>query len=234
MEKIVFLWDIDGTLLLTGGAGGLAFEDVFFELYGVRDIWSKIEPDGRTDDSILEEIYFNRFGKMPTVDEKKQIEELYTIKLPEALKTATRFHLMPHVPEVLAHLHSLPHVSMGLATGNYERAAHHKLVRAGLRSYFDYGGYGSDSADREVLTKLAFERAVTHLKTTPKKVVIVGDTIHDVRCGKAIGAETLAVCTGRTKAETLQDAGATWVIPDLSHFPEELLSPPLPDIHTCG
>src|SRR3989338_416862 len=221
MSKTVFLWDIDGTLLLTGGAGGLAFENVFFELYGVKDIWSKIEPDGRTDDSILEEIYFNRFRQMPTLDEKKQIEELYSIKLPEALKTATRFRLMPRVPEVLKYLHSLAHVSMGLATGNYERAAHHKLVRAGLRSYFDYGGYGSDSADREVLTRLALTRATQYLKTSPKKVIVVGDTIHDVRCGLAIGAKTLAVCTGRTKAETLKDAGATWVIPDLSHFPSE-------------
>lgn len=216
--KTVFLWDIDGTLLLTGGAGQASFDRVFEELYGEKYIWDNIKPDGRTDESIIEELFLKRFKRNPIKKEKREIIKLYNKAMGEEVHKASRFRVMPKAKETLEKLSQDKNIVMGLATGNFEISAKHKLRKAGLLEYFSFGAYGSDSSDRLKITKLALKRAYEHLGCKPKEIYLVGDTIYDVRCGNKIGVKTIAVCTGATTREQLQKAGAAWVIEDLSKF----------------
>lgn len=219
MTKTVFLWDIDGTLLLTGGAGQASFDRAFEKLYGEKYIWENIMPHGRTDNYIIEELFTNRFKRPPTKEEKERIIHRYNEAMGEEVYRAKNFRLMPMVQEILETLSRNKDFVLGLATGNFEISAKHKLRKAGLLEYFSFGAYGSDSPDRLKITQLALKRAYKHLGCKPKEIYLVGDTIHDVKCGQKIGAKTVAVCTGPTSRDQLEEAGANWVIDDLSQFP---------------
>lgn len=219
MNKTIFLFDIDGTLLLTGGAGKVAFEQVFEKLFGEKYVWQNIKPDGKTDPLIIDELFIQRFGRNPNPNEQKQIIDLYNAAMEHALKEAENFRLMPFVPETLQKLFDTPGVILGLATGNFEISAWHKLRHAKLDQFFKFGGFGSDSGNRLELTKLALDRAIKHIGGQPKEVYVVGDTIHDIQCGQDIGAKTIAVCTGSTKRQTLEQANPTCILDDLSTFP---------------
>lgn len=222
MSKIVFLWDIDGTILLSGGAGLASFNRVFEELYHEKYIWGDISPDGKTDDQIINELFMARFNKLPTPTELQHIAQKYIECMEEEIQRSTRFRLMPHVVEVIEKLSADKRFSLGLATGNYEPAAWAKLRRAQMDSHFHYGGFGSDSPIRQELTHKAKQRAVDYLKAEPQQLFVVGDTVHDIRCGQGIGAKTVGVCTGSTSAETLKSAGADFVLQDLTQFDDVL------------
>lgn len=217
-KTTLFLWDIDGTLLLTGGAGITSFNRVFEELYGERHVWKDLHPDGKTDDAIIEELFFQHFGRLPNLQELTRIAVRYSHVMGEELDRSERFRLMPHALETVDQLSKKPGVTLGLCTGNYELAAIHKLKRGGLSDYFLFGGFGSDHRDRLKLTEIALLRAADHLGFQPDQVFVVGDTVHDVRCGKGVGAKTIAVCTGSTPRSLLEKAGADWVLDDLSQF----------------
>lgn len=220
--KTVILWDIDGTLLLTGGAGAQAFNRVFEELYGEPFIWKNINPDGRTDDWIIDQLFLSHFKRTPSGKERAKVIALYNDSMREALRDSPNFRLMPSAMEVVSALHADPGVHMGLATGNYKLAAHHKLKRGGLDSFFSFGGYGCDSAERLQLTQVALERAIHYVGGQPDALLLIGDTIHDISCGKAIGAKTVAVCTGSTPRAVLEAAGADRVLDDLTGLIETL------------
>lgn len=217
MSKTVLLWDIDGTLLLTGGAGQNVFENIFWELHQCPGIWRGVTVDGRTDDIIIDELYLKSVGRLPTDAERQKFTARYHELMELELTRAPHFRLMPHVLETLERLSKAGHLQ-GLATGNFERAAWAKLKRGGLDHFFSFGGFGTDSRDRQTLTQRALERAIIHLGGSPKETFIIGDTIHDVACGKGIGAKTVAVCTGSTPRKTLEESGADWVLDDLTEF----------------
>lgn len=217
MCKTVFLWDIDGTLLLTGGAGIKSFNRLFLELYNQTHIWQKLSPDGRTDDWIISELFAQRFNRRPDPAELARIAARYNELMAEEIPQSTNFRLMPKAPETLEWL-TQKNVVHGLATGNYEPTAWAKLSHAGLKHHFHFGGFGSDATERLDLTRIALQRAHEHLKEAPARVVLVGDTVHDVTCGRAIGALTVAVCTGSTTRDRLESAGADFVLDDLTHF----------------
>lgn len=204
MPKTVLLFDIDGTLLLSGGCGKIALNRIFKELYGENDIWDNLKPDGKTDVAIIRECYQRRFKREPDAIEIHQLKQAYLRENAIELKRATRFRLMPHVPETLAKLATYDHIVMGLATGNFKASGLDKLARGGIDHYFRFGGFACDSEDRLTLTRKALERAREYLGGPPKDLYIIGDTVHDIRCGKAIGAKTVAVCTGSTTRETLE------------------------------
>ncbi|OGP08604.1 MAG: hypothetical protein A2048_08965 [Deltaproteobacteria bacterium GWA2_45_12] len=216
-SKIVFLWDIDGTLLLTGGAGQAVFDRLFEEFYGEKYIWENIHPDGRTDDAIIEELFANRFGKKPGKAELKKISDRYNELMGEEILKAHRFRLMPKAVETIKILSRIPHAILGLATGNYEISARHKLKKAGLNDYFSFGGFGSDSHCRFELTRLAVKRG-QKLAGPKAQTIVIGDTIHDVRCGKQAGAKTVGVCTGQTSREMLALENPDWLLGDLTEF----------------
>ncbi|MGQ0720188.1 MAG: HAD family hydrolase [Candidatus Eiseniibacteriota bacterium] len=211
----IILFDIDGTLLLSGGAGLEALSRAFRSRYGLRDAASGIEVHGLTDPAILRGIARSRLARDLADDEMTDLTGLYMEALPEVLAgTGSRFRVLPGAREAVEGLARREDVALGLATGNFEPAARAKLQRGGLHGYFAFGGFGSDSESRVELTRLAVERG-RRAAGADAPVLLVGDTVHDVRCALAAGAECLAVATGNASEATLAAEGAHWVVPSL-------------------
>jgi len=220
MTKKLIIWDIDGTLLLTGGAGKVAFGIVFLEMYGIENAWQDIKPHGRTDVSLIKECYEMHFNKMPTDDEVQEITKRYIKVMPDALNNSANFRLMPHVVETLNKFSKMQGVTMGLATGNFKETAWDKLKTGKIEQYFTFGGYGCDGEDRLHLTEKALENGEKMIGGKADEVFLIGDTVNDVNCGIQIGATVVAVCTSNASQDELKAAGAHIVIKDLSDLPE--------------
>lgn len=221
MARII-LFDIDGTLLLTGGAGKLAFDRVFSELYQIEGAWQNIVPDGRTDPCLIAELFERNLNRRAGSEEYKKVEEAYSRFMAETLHQAPRFRLMPGVEELLNRLHERKAGTLGLATGNFETTAYLKLERAGIREFFQFGGFGSDHRDRLILTRLAVQRGMQAWGGTvePEEIFLVGDTIHDIRCGKVLGLTTVAVATGSTPKEVLASHRPDFLLDSLQPLEE--------------
>lgn len=203
---VVYLFDIDGTLLLSGGGGARALDQVFRQRFGIERAMERINPGGKTDMAILEEVFAERLGRAPTADEIDELIALYLPRLRDELTLARNFRLMPSVVEALDFLGGLaPAVTLGLATGNVREAARLKLERAGLWPRFAVGGFGCDHRERSRLVARAIERACAHCGVEalpPRDVVVVGDTPLDVEAARACGVRVVAVATGMfTRAE---------------------------------
>jgi phosphoglycolate phosphatase-like HAD superfamily hydrolase len=211
----IILFDIDGTLLLTGGAGLEALRRVFRGRYEVPEPVSGIDFHGRTDPMILRAIAEKWLGRDLDAREIRQVAGLYVDALEEVLaESPPGFRVLPGAREAVQALHGRSDVALGLATGNFEPSARAKLRHGGLHRYFTFGGYGSDSEDRVELTRMAAERGRAAAgRDAP--VLVVGDTVHDVRCAVAIGAECLAVATGNAAPDVLRAAGARWTAESL-------------------
>lgn len=196
----LILFDIDGTLLYTGGSGRIAFEKAFEELYGVKDVWQDLVPDGKTDPVIIEEIVSRALGRSLTEREEKVLADRYHKHFEIEIQNPPRFEVLPGVPELLEILSRRPDVMLGIVTGNFEQAAWAKLRRAALHSFFRFGGFASDHGNRAELTRIGIERGRKLLGDHSGKVQIfvIGDTPHDVRAGKSSGAAVIGVATGRT------------------------------------
>lgn len=213
----IILFDIDGTLLLTGGAGLRALGRVFRDRYGVEDAYKGVEFHGCTDAGILRAIIRRHLRRDPENGELGEVGDLYVAALRRVLAEGVpAFRVLPGAREALEALHGRSDVTLGLATGNLEPAAWAKLRHAELDGFFRVGGFGTDSEDRQELTRRGAERARREAggdDRTP--VLVVGDTLHDVRCAKGIGAACLAVATGNASLEALRAAGADWTVPAL-------------------
>lgn len=213
----IILFDIDGTLLLTGGAGKTAFETVFQEHFQISGAWQDIHPDGRTDPSLIDELFRKNLSRLPTEGEREAVAAAYAAAMEKALQSAPRFRLMPGVSQCLADLKAEGFL-LGLATGNFEATAYQKLRRASLHEYFSFGGFGSDHADRFELTRVAMERGMAKWGRAieARDFLLIGDTVHDVECGKRCGMMTAAVATGRTTSQELAAQRPDYLFPDLS------------------
>jgi phosphoglycolate phosphatase len=213
MRKLV-IFDIDGTLLLTGGAGKAAFDRVFAKLYGIKGAWRDIHPDGRTDPSLIRELFEKNLGRRPRPEEEMQVTLAYAAAMAEEVPRSERFRLLPGVLQLLEILQQRGLALLGLATGNFESTAGHKLRHAKLDHFFHFGGYGSDHAERPELTKVAVERGLQRLgrRVSPEEILLVGDTVHDVDCGRRLGLTTVAVATGSTSRKVLEAARADFVV----------------------
>lgn len=220
----LLLFDIDGTLLLTGGAGSIAFDRAFEELHRIPDAWGETSPDGKTDPVIFDEIFERVLHRKPTPDEFEALRKRYIQYFWEALEKAPRFRLMPGIPELLQLAWETREVLLGVATGNFEVTAWLKLERGGIRSYFAFGGFGSDSRDRLRLTEKALERAqdLTGEETSRDEVYLIGDTSKDVEVGKALGLRTVAVATGKLSVKELKRFRPDFLFKDFSK-PHEVL-----------
>lgn len=209
----IILFDIDGTLLLTGGAGLHALARAFGELYGVVGAGEDVEFHGRTDPLILDSIAERHLGRPLGPGELDAIVERYLEHLPKTLADRP-YRVLPGVQQLLDSLHVRQDVVLGLATGNFEPAAWQKLRRGGLDRYFSFGGFGSDHADRAELTRIAVSRG-RGLAGKDAPVLVVGDTVHDIRCARAAGATCLAVATGNASSAVLAGEGADWAVESL-------------------
>jgi phosphoglycolate phosphatase len=221
----LLLFDVDGTLILTGGAGTRSFQRTFRELFRKEAVIDGIRFHGRTDPEIIEDIFMNGFNRAPTAEELEAICTQYLVYLDEEVRRSPAFRIMPGLPDILEILAARSEVCMGLATGNLEGAARIKLNRADLNQYFPFGGYGSDAKDRTVLIRTAIERGRNLLGRSHDevRVFVIGDTDLDISCGREAGATTVAVATGGDSWETLVQASPDHLLKDLSR-PEEFLA----------
>ena len=156
----LLLFDIDGTILLTGGAGTRAANRAFEKIHGVGDAMAGIDAAGKTDPLILREMYGNGLSRDYSDDEAEELYGEYVLFLEEEIENC-RIDIMPGIPYLLDRLSSRTDVMLGIATGNIERVARIKLRKSGLDSHFSFEGFGSDSGSREALIRVAIERGKT-------------------------------------------------------------------------
>ncbi len=208
----VILWDIDGTLLSTGGAGREALDLAFEELFGVPKAFVAVSFGGRTDLGLIGEA-FERAGLAMPEDAAPQLHDRYIGHLQRILaQRPERARLLPGLPRALAETE--PRAVNALLTGNWRAGAVVKLGAVGLSGHFRFGAFGDDAADRNALVPIARRRAEAH-GVTPGRVIVIGDTPHDVACARAGGAIAVAVCTGWSSRAELLACGPDLLIEDL-------------------
>ena len=221
MSRKLILFDIDGTILLTAGAGRRAIVRAIGEDVGITGAFHGIRFDGKTDPQIVSEL-LSAAGHAPPHDASRvaALCERYVALLEHELTSAeVEATVMPGIRELLDRLEEREDVLLGLLTGNLERGATLKLRAAGFApERFTVGAYGSDAADRAALPAIAAARAAEHLGREPAghAVVIIGDTPADITCGIGIGARAIAVATGGYTVEDLSAHAPHAVFPDLS------------------
>ena len=211
------LFDIDGTLLVTGGAGAVAWQRAFLELYEVEANIEEHTHAGMTDPEIAAIVFREVIGRDGSDEERAAAIAGYLSHLQDAVDESTGYRVMPGIEDLLARL-SEEGTLLGIVTGNIESAAHIKLARGDLNRFFAFGGYGSDSRDRTVLTRKAVERGgeVSGKPLDPAQTIAVGDTPRDVKAGHGAGIGVVGVATGSYSVAELNDAGADWAIADVT------------------
>jgi phosphoglycolate phosphatase-like HAD superfamily hydrolase len=210
------LFDIDGTLIRTDGAGVAAFGRAFEAAFGIPQATAGMKFAGRTDTSLTREL-FVRHGLEPSPARFQQFFDCYVCCL-EQLMAASTGSVCRGVPEFLGQLRALPEPpAIGLLTGNVRLGAEIKLRRFGLWDQFVTGAFGDDDEDRNRIAHVARGRGSRLLgrALAGDEILVVGDTPHDVACGRAIGARVLAVSTGGSSPEELRGAQPDWLVPDL-------------------
>lgn len=214
----LLLFDIDGTLLLSGGAGTRALNRTFEELFGVAGAFSGIAVAGRTDPLILGDA-LHRAGFAADAAARRRFLTRYCEHFErEILLPGPRKGLMPGVRRLLERLRERPGTACALLTGNIARAARIKLEHFDLQRYFTCGAYGDDAPRRDDLVPVAVGRArrAGIDVASANQAVVIGDTPLDVQCAAAAGARSVGVATGPFTEEELRRAGADAVLPDLT------------------
>jgi len=215
----LILFDIDGTLVLTGRAGVRAMSRAFADLYGVADGFASVSMAGRTDSYLLSQA-LERAGLPDTPDVHVEFSSVYVSRLAEEIQHPGTGHkgVMPGVRRLLEAVAAEADLHSALLTGNYRDAAAIKLSHFGLWDYFSWGAFSDDAADRNALVPIARHRAA--LNGVPPeardRVIVIGDTPHDIECARVAGARCIAVATGGFTVEDLRAAGAETVLDDLS------------------
>src|ERR671937_2476164 len=174
---LAILFDIDGTLIDSGGAGAASWREAFQELYGIPADIGKYTDAGMTDPEVGRLTFRSVVGHDPSPRELGRLMASRQRHLPKAVAESAGYRVLPGVRERLEQLHDAGY-TLGLTTGGTEATAHIKLARAELNHYFCFGGYGSDSPDRTELTRRGIERAgvVLGAPVEPKRALVVGDT----------------------------------------------------------
>jgi phosphoglycolate phosphatase-like HAD superfamily hydrolase len=207
------LFDIDGTLLVTGGAGAVAWQRAFRELYGVDANIEEHTHAGMTDPEIAAIVFREVIGREGSEAERAEAINAYLGKLEDAVNESSGYEVKPGIEQLLPRLAERGTL-LGIVTGNIESAAQIKLARGGLNRFFAFGGYGSDSSDRTELTKRAVERGgeVIGSPLDLGATIAVGDTPRDVAAGHGAGIRVVGVATGVYTVEQLATAGADWTL----------------------
>jgi phosphoglycolate phosphatase-like HAD superfamily hydrolase len=216
IEAILF--DIDGTLLHTGGAGAVAWQRAFLELYEVEANIEEHTHAGMTDPEIAEIVFREVLGRDGSDVERAEAIGCYLGHLADAVAESEGYFVIEGIEELLPRLVE-EGVLLGVVTGNIEPAAQIKLARGDLDKYFAFGGYGSDSRSRTALTKKALERGA-EVSRTPldlEQTIAIGDTPRDVKAGHGAGIRVVGVATGSYSVEELKDAGADWALENVNN-----------------
>jgi phosphoglycolate phosphatase-like HAD superfamily hydrolase len=226
----LLLFDIDGTILNTHGAGRRSVERALSQVFDRSISTRGVVFSGKTDPQILHEV-LRMHGIDPGAVNGAFEAGLhaYAEVMCEELQPE-RITLLPGVSDLIARLADTPGLQLGLLTGNLETMAYLKLEAVGLAEFFPFGAFGSDHADRYQLPPIAVRRAFDHTghAFAGKNIVILGDTEHDVLCGRALDVCAVAVCTGHYPRETLATFQPDLLLDDLSD-PTPLLHLLLPE-----
>ncbi|HOP32663.1 MAG TPA: HAD family hydrolase [Candidatus Hydrothermia bacterium] len=215
---LLLLFDIDGTLINSGGAGAAALNRAFKSRYNVDDAMAAVDPHGQTDMVIVEEIFLKKLKKTPSTEEIKEILDLYVGYLREEVNRAERYVVLPYVRETLDFLLKENEFVLGLATGNVEEGARIKLERGDLNKYFPFGGFGSDSRVRSEIVRKAVERGGNYSKKKPDEVYVIGDTPLDIEAGKKASCKTIGIATSIYSVEELKKCKPDYTISNMGEL----------------
>lgn len=204
---VLYLFDIDGTLLHARGSGRDAFDAVFAAQHGIPGASAGISYSGKTDGQLIDEIFTARLGRTATRAEHTAFLDAYLPLLRTQISTCG-VDVLEGVVEALEWLSARSDVMLGIATGNVRAGAEVKLTAAKLDGWFAFGGYACDSPLRAELVARGIERG--REQRDVREVVVVGDTIHDIAAARACGATVCAVTTGGYTADKLAHADAVW------------------------
>lgn len=218
MARKLILFDLDWTLIYTGGAGVRALNHAFEKQFKIPEAMKKVSPDGKTDPAICREMIRVHLQRDPKTSEIEALCRGYLDRLAVEVPAADGYKILPGIPMLLAALEKDRDFVMGLGTGNLEEGARIKLARADLMRFFAFGGYGSDAEERPVVLRTGVERGSKLAGQTFSKedVIVIGDNVRDVQAGKAIGARTIAVASGPMTLQELGETGPDKLFQDLS------------------
>lgn len=209
----LILFDIDGTLIRSGGAGVRAFERTFAEVFGLSKATSTLKFSGRTDVSVVREC-FTQHAIEPSPENFSRFFENYPPFL-EQLLAETSGAVCPGITELISALEGAPEKPLlALLTGNIRRGAELKLRHYNLWHHFKTGAFADDHEDRNCIASAAQKRGEDLIgqPLEGKEIVVIGDTPHDITCGQSIGAKVLAVGTGEFSSAQLRDFNPTWAV----------------------
>jgi phosphoglycolate phosphatase len=209
----ILLFDIDGTLVSTGGAGAVAWRRAFEELYGIPADIGQFTDAGMTDPDVGARTFEAVLHRKPTPLELAQIVQRRLEHLPDAVAESTGYKVLPGVPERLRQLSRAGHL-LGIITGNGDGAAHIKLQRGDLNRWFTFGAYASAGVDRAGIVRQAVARgeAMFGEDVPNTEIFVIGDTPLDIQAAHAVECTAIAVATGHYDRAALREAGADHVI----------------------
>ncbi len=215
-QRIAILFDIDGTLIISGDAGAASWRLAFDELYGIPADIGAFTDTGLTDPEVGRKTFSGVLHREPSAEEFERLLDCRLKHLRHTVRDSQGYRVLDGVEPLLTTLLGKGHL-LGLVTGNVEPAAHVKLHRAGLNRFFCFGGYGSDSEDRGELTRMALRRAelVYGAPLSPGQCIAVGDTPHDAEGAHAAGIACIGVASHHFTADQLTAGGCDFVIGSL-------------------
>lgn len=216
MTATVLLFDVDGTLVSTDGAGRKALSRAFQRLFGRPDACDRIGFAGMTDRAIVRQA-LQAVGEADDPFSIEAVLEAYAENLDAALRETEKCRILPGVLQLLDQLAVQRGIGLGLGTGNIRRGAEAKLNRVGLVGRFAFGGFGCDAEDRTELLRVGWGRGAAHfgVDVSETRLVVIGDTPKDVAAARALQATSVAVATGGYTLEALQASGPDTLVPNL-------------------
>jgi phosphoglycolate phosphatase len=219
-KPVVVLFDVDETLVHTGGSGARSWKAAFDQLYGIPADIGQHSSAGETDPQVARATFAAVMGRSPSADELGRLYAHYLLHLAEDILTSAQYRVLPGAMQTLIALGDAG-VMLGLVSGAMEGAARTKLIPADLNRFFIFGAYGSDSPDRSELTRLAIHKATfLHEELTSDQVYVVGDTPRDIESAKAAGAVSVGVASGHYSTSELEAVGGDLVLGSLEEgFP---------------
>ena len=214
-KPAVVLFDIDETLVHTGGSGTRSWKAAFDKLYGIPADIGEHSSAGETDPQVALATFRAVLHRDPSADELGRLYAQYLLHLADDIEVSEGYRVLPGAEKVLLRLLEAG-IQLSLVSGAMEGSARTKLIPANLNRFFVFGAYGSDSSDRTELTGLAIEKAARiHGELAPSQVYVVGDTPHDMDATNASGAVSVGVASGHYSTDELRAAGGVHVLSSL-------------------
>jgi phosphoglycolate phosphatase len=214
-KPILVLFDIDETLVHTGGSGARSWNSAFEDIYDTPADIGEHTSAGETDPEVALATFVGVLKRQPKADELSKLYGSYLLHLADDIVVSEGYRVLPGAEKMLRTLGEAG-VMLGLVSGAMEGAARTKLVPADLNRFFLFGAYGSDSPDRATLTELAIGKAkLLHPTLKPSDVYVVGDTPRDIEAAESAGAVSVGVATGHYSVKELSDGGAKYVMESL-------------------